>query len=270
VLAAEQALLQRRPSRAQGSAVAQPDRAERYGLLLAAARGVAAVGAETAGGYATACDGLAQLLAKLRAPAAGHAAARRARAAPGAAAAAAPAGASEGGAAGGKGPTCRSCWGMVPYPHYKNNRNCPNYGKPPLEQPCAYAPPRPVRPSREQLAGGLGSPDEDDSASEDGNDNVCHACSEDGELLMCEGCPHSYHFGCLPVEALALVDADPWLCPVCTGTPIPTGFVGNPARAPPGRGGGQQRKRFRSAIEGTKGQRKRVKAANRSRELGKW
>ena len=269
-LAAEQALLLRRPPRAQAGPAAQPDRPERYALIIAAARGVAAVGAETAGGYATACDGLAQLLAKLRAPAAGHAAARRARATPGAAAAAAPAGASEGGAAGGKAPTCRSCWGMVPYPHYKNNRNCPNYGKPPLEQPCAYAPPRPVRPSREQLAGGLGSPDEDDSASEDGNDNVCHACSEDGELLMCEGCPHSYHLGCLPVEALALVDADPWLCPVCTSTPIPTGFVGNPARAPPGRGGGQQRKRFRSAIEGTKGQRKRVKAANRSRELGKW
>ena len=275
VLAAEQALLQRRPSRAQGSAVAQPDRAERYGLLLAAARGVAAVGAETAQGYATAIDGLAQLLSRLRLPAVGPASARTARARPRAAAAAAPAGtAAEGGAGRVAGPTCRSCWGMVPFPHYKNNKQCPNYGKSPLPEPGAYAPPRTVRLHRSAplLAGSEddGSESEDgdhDSASEDGNDNVCHECGETGELLVCDECPRVWHYRCLPAAALALAEAEPWQCPVCARISRPAGFIGNPARAPPGRGGGQHQKRYRSAIEGTKSQRKRRKAAGRIREV---
>ena len=104
------------------------------------------------------------------------------------------------------------------------------------------------------------------SASEDGNDNSCHCCSEPGELLECDACPRSWHRDCLPLASLELAEADPWLCPLCTHTPITVGFVGNPPRAPPGRGGGQHRSRFRPAAEGTKRQRKEAKAAGRSRE----
>jgi hypothetical protein len=48
---------------------------------------------------------------------------------------------------------------------------------------------------------------------------------------------------------------------------VSTGFIGNPARAPPGRGGMQQRKRLRPATEGTRAQRKRAKAVARTREM---
>ena len=163
---------------------------------------------------------------------------------------------------------------MVPFPHYKNNKQCPNYGKSPLPEPGAYAPPRTVRLHRSAplLAGSEddGSESEDgdhDSASEDGNDNVCHECGETGELLVCDECPRVWHYRCLPAAALALAEAEPWQCPVCARISRPAGFIGNPARAPPGRGGGQHQKRYRSAIEGTKSQRKRRKAAGRIREV---
>jgi hypothetical protein len=88
------------------------------------------------------------------------------------------------------------------------------------------------------------------------SDNSCHCCSEPGELLECDACPRSWHRDCLPPApaalAAALLEADPWLCPVCTRTPRPATFVGNPQRAPPGRGGGQHRARLRPAAEGTK------------------
>jgi hypothetical protein len=267
-LAAEQALLLRRPLRASGGPAVQPDRAERFALILGAARGVAAVGAETAGGYATAMAGLAQLLSTLRVSADVPATARRGRVAPGAAAAATHAGAvAEGAAAGVGGPTCRSCWGMVPFPHNKNNKKCPNYGNLPLLEPHAHAPPRTVRVRQASaVAAGLGS-EEDDSASEDGNDNVCHECSQPGELLECDECPRVWHDDCLPLAARVMADAERWQCPICVGMHRPAGFIGNPARVLPGRGGGQHRKRFRSAIEGSKDHRKRTKAAARSHEL---
>ena len=68
VLAAEQALLQRRPARGASGPRSLPDRSERYGLIVAAARGVAEVGAATMEGYQASIDGLAQLLSKLRLP----------------------------------------------------------------------------------------------------------------------------------------------------------------------------------------------------------
>ena len=86
-------------------------------------------------------------------------------------------------------------------------------------------------------------------------------------MYECDNCPRSWCDDCVPLAARSSLDADPWHCPTCVGIVIPTGFVGNPAQAPPGRGGGQQRKRYRSATEGTKGDRKRAKAAGRSREL---
>jgi hypothetical protein len=272
VLAAEQALLQRRPPRALGGPAAPLDRTDRYALIMAAARGVAAVGAETAAGYATSMEGLSQLLSTLRLPADGPAAARRAPRAARSRPAAAAAGALSEGAAGVGGPTCRSCWGMTPFPHYKSNQSCPNYGKPPLPEPDAHAQPRTIRRRTvrwvdEEEDEDDASESEDGSAS-DGNHNVCHECSEPGELLECDGpgCERSWHRDCLTLAASLLTEVEPWLCPVCTGKPRPAGFVGNPARALPGRGGGQQRKRFRSAAEGTKGHRKRVKKAGRSRE----
>jgi len=270
VLAAEEALLMRRPPRVAGGSAAQPlDRGERYALILAAGRGVAAVGAETAGGYATAMNGLTRLLSELRLPAAGPAPARRARAAPRTAAAAAAAGAAaEGGGGAAVGPTCRSCWGMLPKPHYRSNKLCPNYGKPPLPEPSAHAMPRTVRGGGEALGAGPGSSEEDDSAPEDGNENVCHHCSEAGKLLECDYCPHSWHDDCLPLAARpGAADEGLWMCPVCAHVPRPVGFIAAPRRAPPGRGGGQGRKRMRPATEGSGSQRARNKAAGRDREL---
>ena len=269
-LAALQALLSRAPPRAPQGQSTLPGRDQRYGLLMAGWRNVAQVAAETAAGYALANEGMAQVLSKLRQPAAGSAAERRMRAAPGAASGAAADGA---GAAATAGPTCRSCWGKLPFPHYKNNRACPNYGSAPLPDPrtLALAPARTVR--RGSVLGAERAPSEEkgeaetDKDLENGNSNVCHACSETGELLACDSCTLSWHEDCLPLAARAQLDADPWSCPVCAGIPIPTGFIGNPARAPPGRGGGQARKRFRSAAEGTRGQRKRAKQAGRRFEL---
>ena len=85
-------------------------------------------------------------------------------------------------------------------------------------------------------------------------------------------CPLSWHMNCLPPAARvlaqqALADEEDWQCPVCLRMPRPVGFVGNSQRAPPGRGGGQQRKRFRSATEGLPAQRKAAKKAGRTREL---
>ena len=270
-LALEQALLQRRPPRAPQGPSALPDRTERYALIMAAARGVAQVGAETAVGYTTAVQGLGQLLSKLREPAAGPASGRRMLAALGAVLVAAGAGA-EGGAADVTGPTCRSCWGKLPFPHYKNNRQCPNFGKKPLPDPraLALAAPRTVRRGLRATVS-ASSEEEDEEAEdgdmEDGNSNVCHACSQPGELLECDSCVRSWHADCLPLAARMSLDAEPWNCPVCAGVVIPTAFIGTPGRAPPGRGGGQTRKRFRSALEGTKSQRKRTKKAGRAAEL---
>ena len=171
------------------------------------------------------------------------------------------------------GPTCRSCWGKLPFPHYRNNRRCPNYGKAPLPDPRALvlAPARTVRRRSALDAASASSSEkgeaEADEDMEDGNSNVCHRCSEPGELNACDTCTLSWHEDCLPLAARTQLDANPWSCPVCAGITIPTGFIGNPARAPPGRGGGQARKRFRSAVEGTKSQRKRAKQAGRRFEL---
>ena len=150
---------------------------------------------------------------------------------------------------------------------------CSRFGMEPLPKPVAHAPPRAIvrkRRGEDLLSEGEEEGEDEMSASEDGNNDVCHHCSEPGELLECDGggCSRSFHRDCLPLAALdpALLEADPWLCPVCTRTPRPATFVGNPQRAPPGRGGGQHRSRFRPAAEGTKGQRKAAKAAGRSRE----
>ena len=286
-LAAEQALLLRRPQRAPGGAAALPDRSERFHLIMHAARDVAQVGAESAGSFSAAMGGLAQLLSSLRqTPAAAGAAApaRRARAPARAAPAALPAGdavarplaaataaAAAAAAAGEGGPVCRACWQPG---HYRSNRKCSRFGKEPLPRPSAHAPPRAIARKRggEHLLSDAEEEEEEAeeevSVSQDGNDNACHLCSEPGELLECDACPRSWHSDCLPPAALApaLLEADPWLCPVCTRTPRPATFVGNPQRAPPGRGGGQHRSRLRPAAEGTKRQRREAKAAGRSRE----
>jgi len=65
-LAAEQAVLLLRPQRAPGGAAALPDRSERFQDIMAAARNLAQVGAESAAGYSATMGGLAQLLSSLR------------------------------------------------------------------------------------------------------------------------------------------------------------------------------------------------------------
>jgi hypothetical protein len=280
-LAAEQALLLRRPPRNRVGAPVQPDRCGRFQDIMAAARNLAQVGAESAAGYAATMGGLEQLLSSLRlAPVVAGAAApaRRARAPVRAAPAPLPAGdaaatavaataaAAAAAAAGEGGPVCHACWEPG---HYRNNRTCSRFGKEPLPKPSAHAPPRAIVRKRggEDLLSEVEEEGEDEvSVSEDGNDVVCHRCSEPGQLLECDSCPRSFHSECLPLASLALAEAEPWHCPVCTRTPTAVGFVGNPPRAPPGRGGGQHRSRLRPAAEGTKGQRKKAKAAGRCRE----
>ena len=57
-LAAEQAVLLLRPQRAPGGAAALPDRSERFQDIMAAARNLAQVGAESAGSFSAAMGGL--------------------------------------------------------------------------------------------------------------------------------------------------------------------------------------------------------------------
>lgn len=264
-LAAVQALLLRRPARAPSGPDAPLDEPARYARLLAQARGIAEVGAKSPTAFAIGLEGLAQLLSKMRQPAAGPAAGRRGRAALGAAVQAAPAAA----VAAVAGPLCHSCWSMEPFPHNKNNRQCPNYGKKPLPDPRerALAPARTVRRRLADVDSASSEEEDEEADLEDGNSNVCHACSEPGELFECDFCTLSWHDDCIPLEARHMLDEEPWKCPTCARIPVRTGFIGNPVRAPPGRGGGQQRKRIRSATEPSKGERKRIKKAARSREL---
>ena len=106
-----------------------------------------------------------------------------------------------------------------------------------------------------------------DEAPQDGHSNVCHECTKAGELWKCDMCHLAWHDDCLTLEMRATLEDDPWACPVCAQAARPGGYVGNPQRAPPGRGGGQHRKRLRSASEGTASQRAAAKAAGRSREV---
>jgi hypothetical protein len=272
VLAAVQALLQRRPARSIPGPSVLPDRSERYTLILAAARGVAEVGAATSAGYQTCLDGFAQLMTKLRLPAGAAGAAAPAGRRKGIAAAAHDAAAPD---AGGEdmepgGPLCHGCWERG---HNKNNRMCPNFGKPPLAKPSAFGRAKRVR---ELMASGTSSDEAEDSDEEDGNDNVCHACSQPGTLIMCDMCPRAWHDDCLSLAdrgraAIANTTGDElWLCSVCAGEPHPVGFIGNPLRGAVGRGGNQNRGRFRSASEGTRATRAAAKKRGRKGETPRF
>ena len=166
-------------------------------------------------------------------------------------------------AAGGlTGPLCNSCWQRG---HYKSNRQCPNFGKPALEQPRAFGRAKRVRSALFDSS----SDEAEESAEEDGNDNVCHGCGKPGELFECDTCSRSWHGECLSEASRALAtnpDEASWSCPICRREPRPVGYVGNPQRPPPGRGGGQQRARLRSASEGSKPQRAATKKRGREAE----
>jgi len=202
VLAAEQALLQRRPARAAALPLALPDRQERHGLILAAARAVAEAGSGSQASYQFCVDSLATLLSKLRSPggvpgARSAAAVRRLRKLPAPAAAGAPAAAAaaapaaDGDADVLAGPLCNSCWQRG---HYKSNRLCPNFGKAALEKPRAFG--RAKRVRRGPLFD-TSSDKAEESDEEDGNDNVCHGCGQPGELFECDTCSRSWHGECL-------------------------------------------------------------------------
>jgi hypothetical protein len=280
-----------RPPRAAGTAgEAALTRDDRFALLMASCRGLADVGATSDSLYERCRLGIAHVLDDLRKPTAPASATARADAA--AAAAAARAGGSggsggDGGAGGGAsgaleaahGDVCHGCWQSG---HRRNSRNCPRYGMPPLPKAtrgvraaaAAAATPLPrnsgparacrrVPPSR--LLGDSSEDDDDDEEGEDtpedsgDNETVCHRCSKPGVLLCCEGCPHAWHRRCLPADAMP-PETTPWLCPVCTGSSAPVGFVGN-TPAPPHRGS-RHRARKRASAEGTKTQ---VAAAKRVR-----
>ena len=245
VLAAEQALLQRRPARGAPGLRSLPDRSERYGLVVAAARGVAEVGAATMEGYQTSIDGLAQLLTKLRLPGAPGAAApaRRPRklvaaaATAAAAAVAAAVPAANGDADGLAGPLCNSCWQRG---HYKSNRHCPNFGKPAIEKPRAFGRAKRFRGALFETSSDEAEAAAEDSNEEDGNDNVCHACSQPGLLSMCDTCLRSWHDDCVSLAdrqriAAAAAPGSAWSCSVCVGEPFAAGFVNNPQRGGAGR-----------------------------------
>jgi hypothetical protein len=249
VLAAELALLERRPERAAVVPRALPDRQERHSLILAAARAVAEAGAGSQASYQVSIDGLAALLSKLRVPVGvpgGNGAAAPVRcqpqlAAPSAAAApagtAATAAAADGEADGLTGPLCNSCWQRG---HDKSNRICSNFGKPPPAKPGGFGQAKRVR--RALLESSSDEAEAKESEEEDGNANVCHSC-QSGGLFECDGCPRSWHGECLSESSRALAAyqaAASCSCPICRRERQPVGFVGNPQRGLPdaGRGGG--------------------------------
>jgi hypothetical protein len=45
------------------------------------------------------------------------------------------------------------------------------------------------------------------------NDNECKLCDEGGSLLCCDGCPNSFHFGCIGMKERPI---GKWLCKNCT------------------------------------------------------
>ena len=257
-LAMERALMQRRPARASPAGQNAPlSREERYAQILVSGRAVAAIGAESHAAFTASIGGLTALLSQLRNPGGEPGAAALARR--GGAAGGAAKGAAARATAATAPRECHSCWGFLPFPHNQRNRQCPNFGKPPLPRPGAAAAARIVADLPDSSEG-------EESEEEDGHENVCHECSDTGELLMCDRCPHSWHKDCLPVAMLPGVDANPWLCPICAGVPRTVGFVAPPQRAPPGRGGGQHQARKRPATEPAPAKRRALKKASRSAE----
>ena len=168
----------------------------------------------------------------------------------------------------GEGEQCRACWR---FGHRKTNRRCPRFGMPPLPRPGLGR----LGPASRTVAGrrdflgsaGSGSESDADGGDSDGsgsgeNDQVCQKCSETGRLVCCSECPSSWHDTekCMPTDAMPRSVVH-WLCPWCTGSTEPVGFVGNPQQPP--HKGSRQRARRRSAAEGTRAQVAQAKKARR-------
>jgi hypothetical protein len=166
------------------------------------------------------------------------------------------------------GPLCNSCWQRG---HYKSNSRCPNFGKAALEKPRAFGQAKRVRVPLFSTS----SDEAEESDEEDGNDNVCHACSQPGLLSMCDTCTRSWHNDCVSLADHRRIEAaagagSAWSCSVCVGEPCAAGFVGNPQRGALGRGGNQNRGRFRSAMEGSRATRAKAKRASRKGEVPRY
>eukprot|EP00048_Salpingoeca_helianthica_P004774 m.80770 g.80770 ORF g.80770 m.80770 type:complete len:849 (-) comp13342_c0_seq1:23-2569(-) len=58
--------------------------------------------------------------------------------------------------------------------------------------------------------------EEENEAQDDDNDDYCGKCKRPGNLLCCDGCPRSFHFGCIGIREEELKDGEEWLCPVCS------------------------------------------------------
>jgi hypothetical protein len=239
---------QRSASEAEPAVLTRDDR---YQLAVAACCGVAEVAASSPELYNRFSAALTDLSASLRQAA--PAAPRRRRGAAGAVEADGAAGSG----AGGSGPPAGS---EQPAPRGRG-----------LPAPRGRGLPAPRGRGLHPLRGGGRGlarrvrQEHDGNASDDSGDNetVCHKCSEEGDLVCCDGCPHAFHVECLPRDAMA-VDCDPWLCPVCTGSNEPGGFVGRPQQ--PTHRGSRQRARKRARAEGSKGQVAASKKARRSKE----
>jgi len=236
LLVLKEALLKRRPARAGGGVTPTLTRDDRFGLVVAAARGVADVAASSEASFRLCLDGLAALKITLLRPRDG------------------------GGDAGGgaEGERCRACWG---FGHRRTNSACPQFKKGALPKPGSIG-----RSGRKRAPGAALSDAESSgsSASDSGdNDTICHKCSQPGDLLCCSTCPRSWHVSCLPEDAMAPGgEEDDWSCPVCTRSAAPVGHVGNP---PSRRArGGQRQKRIRAAHEASKGEKRAQKAAARA------
>ena len=64
--------------------------------------------------------------------------------------------------------------------------------------------------------GGSGTDEEEDEEEELEEFEYCFICDTPGELVMCDGCPRTYHTGCVTGGAAAIPEDGEWLCSRCT------------------------------------------------------
>ena len=71
--------------------------------------------------------------------------------------------------------------------------------------PRARAAPRADSPS---------APPESDGDDSDSHEHFCRVCDDGGDIICCDGCPASFHLGCL-TPPLSAAPEGTWLCPSC-------------------------------------------------------
>ena len=241
----------------RGGEVTVLTRDDRWGLLMTACRGLADVAASSMPRYEECQTAIAALTAQVRGNASSAGPLRRAGPTAqqvGGARLALPA-APSGATAPARSLQCHACW---EFGHNSSNSRCSRLGMAALPKPGVHA--RSGRKRAPPLSGEE-EEEEDSSGTDSGmNDTVCHKCSTPGDLVCCSSCPLSFHEACLPGDAMQLgEEGEAWSCPVCAGSTVAGGFVGNPRHNRPR--GGQRQRRLKPATEPSKAQIRERKTA---------